>query len=114
MKLHFDSNQPYQWDAIRAITGLFEGQPLSGSDFEFNLSYGNLAYTESGFSNQLFLSEEQIWENVQAIQQANGINNGIAGFQGMNFSVEMETGTGKTYAYIRTIYELNKLYDFKK
>jgi type III restriction enzyme len=39
---------------------------------------------------------------------------GVGGEAGMNFSVEMETGTGKTYVYLRTIYELNKLYGFKK
>ena len=38
MKLHFDSNQQYQWDAIHAVTDLFEGQPLNGSDFEFPIS----------------------------------------------------------------------------
>lgn len=38
MKLHFDSNQEYQIEAIRAVTGIFEGQPLSGSDFEFSLT----------------------------------------------------------------------------
>ena len=60
------------------------------------------------------LSEEQIWNNVQTIQNRNGIKSNNDTLQGMNFSVEMETGTGKTYVYLRTVYELNKLYGFKK
>ena len=51
--------------------------------------------------------------NLQSVQLANDIVPTDA-LQGMNFSVEMETGTGKTYVYLRTIYELNKLYGFKK
>ncbi|HMG68605.1 MAG TPA: DEAD/DEAH box helicase family protein, partial [Chitinophagaceae bacterium] len=114
MKLHFDGNQEYQWDAVQAVTRVFEGQPLSGSNFEFTQAFGPIHYTENGFGNRLLLSEEQIWENVQFIQQTNHISTGNTELQGMNFSVEMETGTGKTYVYIRTIYELNKLYGFKK
>ena len=59
------------------------------------------------------LSEEQIFENVKAIQKKNelAVSDNL---DGMNFSVEMETGTGKTYVYLRTIYELNKKYGFKK
>jgi len=114
MKLHFDSNQDYQWDAIHAITHLFEGQTLNRSDFEFSISFGSVEYSENGFGNKLTLSEEQVWENVKTIQQRNEIETSNTELQGMNFSVEMETGTGKTYVYLRTIYELNKLYGFKK
>jgi len=64
--------------------------------------------------NRLTLTEEQIWENVKRIQQRHEIKSENTELQGMNFSVEMETGTGKTYVYLRTIYELNKLYGFKK
>src|SRR4030042_4865648 len=122
MKLHFDSNQEYQIDAIRAVTDIFEGQPLSGGDFEFSMTETGALLSENGVGNRLTLAEEQIWENVKRIQQRNEINtpptpldrgDHIA-LQGMNFSVEMETGTGKTYVYLRTIYELNKLYGFKK
>ncbi len=114
MKLHFDSSQQYQLDAIKAVTDLFEGQPLPSGDFETSLSYGSLAYSENGFGNKLLLNNEQIWENTRIIQQRNEINNAAGTFQGMHFSVEMETGTGKTYVYLRTIYELSKLYGFKK
>lgn len=114
MKLHFDSNQAYQQEAIKAITDIFEGQPLNGSDFEFAINAGGTLHAENGFGNNLILSEDQILENVKAIQQRNTIQNPVAALAGMNFTVEMETGTGKTYVYLRTVYELNKLYGFKK
>lgn len=119
MKLHFDSNQEYQLDAIKAITDIFEGQPLSGGDFEFSMSATGVLLSENGFGNKLALTEDQIWENTQIIQQRNAISllsfgEGVGGEAGMNFSIEMETGTGKTYVYLRTIYELQKLYGFKK
>jgi len=114
MKLCFDSNQQYQWDAIKSITGIFEGQPLSRSDFEFSVSHVGTLFSENGIGNHLSLSEEQILENVKSIQQRNEIREPVAELQGMNFSVEMETGTGKTYVYLRTVYELHKLYGFKK
>lgn len=114
MKLHFDSNQEYQLEAIKAIIDIFEGQPLSGGDFEFAVSSTGVMFSENGFGNRLALSEEQVLENVKGVQQRNEIKEKIDELQGMNFSVEMETGTGKTYVYLRTIYELNKLYGFKK
>jgi type III restriction enzyme len=114
MKLHFSPNQPYQLDAIRAITDVFEGQKLSNSDFEFSLNATGAMLSENGFGNKLSISETQILKNVMAIQKRNGIENKALNLQGMNFSVEMETGTGKTYVYLRTIYELNKLYGFRK
>ncbi len=114
MKLHFDSNQEYQLAAIKSITDIFEGQPLSTNDFEFSITSSGALLSENGLGNNLTLNEDQIWENVKAIQQHNEIRNSKSELQGMNFSVEMETGTGKTYVYLRTIYELQKLYDFKK
>jgi type III restriction enzyme len=114
MKLHFDSNQEYQIDAIKAVTDIFEGQPLSNGDFEFTIKTTGTLLSENGFGNNLTLNGDQIWENIKAIQQRNEIRNANTTFQGMNFSIEMETGTGKTYVYIRTVYELNKLYGFKK
>ena len=114
MKLHFDSNQEYQIEAIRAVTDIFEGQPLSGGDFEFSFTESGALLSENGVGNRLTLTKEQIWDNVRRVQQHNEIKNGNTELQGMNFSVEMETGTGKTYVYLRTIYELSKLYGFKK
>jgi type III restriction enzyme len=114
MKLYFDSNQLFQLEAIKSVTDIFEGQPLNGGDFEFSLVRTGAWHSADGVGNHLELTEEQIWENVKAIQQRNGIKNDNTGLQGLNFSVEMETGTGKTYVYLRTIYELNKLYGFSK
>jgi type III restriction enzyme len=129
MKLHFDSNQEYQLDAIKAITDIFEGQPLSGGDFEFSVSAAGALISENGLGNRLLLNKTQVYTNVLHIQDRQGISSinpkpgefwlalsreDFASSAGMNFSVEMETGTGKTYVYLRTIYELHKLYGFKK
>src|SRR5690554_5516690 len=113
MKLTFESNLNYQQEAIKSITDLFEGQPLEDSIMEFNLKEDGTLNLINGVSNNLILSEEQILTNLQAIQANNEINISEK-LDGMHFSVEMETGTGKTYVYLRTIYELNKQYNFKK
>ena len=68
MKLHFDSNQEYQIEAIRAVTDIFEGKPLSGGDFEFSLTQTGALLSENGVGNSRILTEEQIWENVISIQ----------------------------------------------
>jgi type III restriction enzyme len=70
-------------------------------------------FQEGGVGNRLSISEEQILKNVKEIQKKNELSV-IEKLDGMHFSVEMETGTGKTYVYLRTIYELNKKYGFKK
>jgi len=113
MKLQFDANQDYQLKAIQSIVDIFEGQPLNSGEFEVTLTDGGMKLTAMGVGNQLSISEEQILENVQKVQKANELYEAQE-LQGMNFSVEMETGTGKTYVYLRTIYELNKTYGFKK
>jgi len=115
LKLHFDSNQDYQLKAIQSVVDLFEGQPLNKGDFEFSLSDNSsgLKLNENGFGNNLVISDEQILENLNAVQKRNDIELSV-NLDGMNFSLEMETGTGKTYVYLRTVYELNKHYGFKK
>lgn len=113
MKLTFESNLNYQQEAIKSITDLFEGQPLEDSILEFNLKEEGTLNLINGVSNNLILSEEQILSNLQSIQANNEINVSEK-LDGMHFSIEMETGTGKTYVYLRSIYELNKLYGFKK
>ncbi len=115
MKLQFDPNQDYQKQAINAIVDIFEGQPLSSSELDFTLTHGSLSLSENGVGNNIVLTDEQILKNVQEVQQRNDIEpSRNFGMDGMNFSIEMETGTGKTYVYLRTIYELNKQYGFKK
>jgi type III restriction enzyme len=113
MKLTFEANLNYQQEAIKSITDLFEGQPLEDSILEFNLKEEGTLNLINGVSNNLILSEEQIFANLQGIQANNEIKVSEK-LDGMHFSVEMETGTGKTYVYLRSIYELNKLYGFKK
>lgn len=113
MKLNFDPNQQYQLDAINAIVRVFEGQPLNHGDFSFTIDNKNIITPIGGVGNQLTISPEQILANVQAVQKDNEISVSPE-LDGMHFSVEMETGTGKTYVYLRTIYELNKKYGFKK
>ncbi|HUI31943.1 MAG TPA: DEAD/DEAH box helicase family protein [Candidatus Acidoferrales bacterium] len=115
MKLQFDSHQDFQIQAIQSVVDIFEGQPLNTGDYEFSLQQGDtsLAFTENGVGNAIRLTEQEILKNVHSIQKRNGIEESSE-LKGLNFSVEMETGTGKTYVYLRTIYELNKTYGFKK
>lgn len=113
MKLSFESNLQYQLDAIKSITDLFEGQALDNSAFKSEISGIDTFNHIYSYGNKLIISEEQILSNLQSIQTNNEIK--VSEYlDGMHFSIEMETGTGKTYVYLRTIYELNKLYGFKK
>ncbi|MFD2522238.1 restriction endonuclease [Emticicia soli] len=129
MKLQFDGGQTYQLNAIQTVIDIFKGQPLAKGNFElsFAMEKSSISYTEKGIGNQLILSREHILQNVLAIQTANEISVSDALepciFQAidetyhqidLNFTIEMETGTGKTYTYLRTIYELNREYGFKK
>lgn len=113
MKLSFESNLHYQQEAISSITGLFEGQPIGNGLMQIEISELDTYAHIYSYGNRLVISENQILENLQSIQKKNEINVSSQ-LEGMHFSVEMETGTGKTYVYLRTIYELNKLYGFKK
>lgn len=125
MKLQF-SHQNYQTKAVDAVAKVFDGQPLAKSDFALTGQNGSVTYAANGsIGNGLKLSEEQVLANVQAVQKANGLpvsaelvaslsDNGKEVFSPLNFTIEMETGTGKTYTFIKTMYELNKLYGFKK
>ncbi|MFA5515720.1 MAG: DEAD/DEAH box helicase family protein, partial [Desulfuromonadales bacterium] len=113
MKLKFDDKQLYQLDAISAVVDLFEGQPLAAGAFEFSLKNIDQLFSELGLGNRLAIAEDALLANLQAVQKRNGI--AVADqLDGSHFSVEMETGTGKTYVYLRTIYELNRRYGFKK
>ncbi len=124
MKLKFDSNLEYQLEAIRAVTELFEGLPPRQGEFEISmtdtLAGSSLEYTELGIGNKLELGAEKVLENLHKIQERNNIAKSRSlldyddPYPFWNFSVEMETGTGKTYVYLRTIFELNRKYGFKK
>ena len=114
MKLKFDPNLQFQIDAVQVMTEVFDGQPLSEGDLEIGFyRQDRLFHSELGVGNQLVLDEKMILENVRKIQEHNSIER-VNALQGMNFSIEMETGTGKTYVYLRSIFELNRKYGFKK
>lgn len=114
MKIQFDNQQPHQLEAVQAVVDLFRGQPLQRGEYEIDLTgmAGGLL-TELGIGNQLHISAETILSNVQQIQRKHQLNVSTE-LSGLNFSIEMETGTGKTYVYLRTIHELHAKYGFKK
>jgi type III restriction enzyme len=120
MKLQFDSNLNYQRDAINAVINLFEGLPFKQSVFVTSLKQDNTLFNNLGIGNPPRLEDEKLLHNLHIIQEQNSIpKSRFLIEQGdtysfPNFSVEMETGTGKTYVYLRTIFELNQKYDFKK
>ncbi len=114
MQIKFDPALDYQNDAIQAVTSVFDGQPLVQSNFEISeTASSGMIPSELGIGNQITLSDDQLLANVQKIQTANDIEIAKT-LQGRDFSVEMETGTGKTYVYLRSIFELSKKYGLKK
>ena len=136
MKLHFDPNQQFQLDAIAAVTDLFEGQPQNAPTFtpinigDFGEIFAGQAQTELGMGNQILLDEQKLRANTRLVQHRNDIeiSDPAAALEAWelfdtpanaarncpHFSVEMETGTGKTYVYLRTIFELSQKYGFQK
>lgn len=120
MKLKFDSTQAYQVQAVAALTDLLEGQPLGQGDFTVTESVnvmGSVQQMELGVANNIAVTPETIYKNLATIQERNDIDpltEKEFAQNGLNFSVEMETGTGKTYVYLRTIFELSTKYGFKK
>lgn len=134
MKLHFEPNLDYQLDAIESVCDLFRGQEICRTEFtvsvqnagriagqgELGLTGGSfsqgelgMVQNELGVGNRLTLLDDEILENLRAIQLRNGLRPDSVLGSG-DFTVEMETGTGKTYVYLRTIFELNKRYGFTK
>ena len=114
MRLKFDPNLQFQIDAVNAMTEVFYGQPLSEGDLEIGFKRMDWIFqTELGIGNNLILDESVLLKNIHLVQEDNDIEK-VSSFQGRHFSIEMETGTGKTYVYLRTIFELYKKYGFKK
>lgn len=116
MKLQFDANLHYQEQAVSAVVDLFRGQTPKRSAFTVTMEDGaGQITTDNGIANKLELLEDEILENLQAVQLRNGLPQTKTLKKGAyDFDVEMETGTGKTYVYLRTIFELNKAYGFTK
>lgn len=120
MKLHFEDDLDYQKTAVESVVSLFKGQEISRS--EFTVTTGDSTPWQAqlenlpdvlGIGNRLLLVDEEIEENLRQVQLKNGLKPTDSLSSG-DFTVEMETGTGKTYVYLRTIFELNKNYGFTK
>ena len=122
MKIQFDSSLDYQKDAIKAITDIFQGQEICEANFtvyspEFLAKQQNIAFNDIGYGNRLTLTEGNLVQNVQNLQLANGLkpsDRSEIDRNNLDFTIEMETGTGKTYVYLRTIMELYRQYGFTK
>ncbi|SRR6266567_5971949 len=123
MEFKFDAQQEYQINAIEAVAGLLEGHPRNEVDVTFSLS--GLA----AVPNILTLSDGTLLQNLHAVQEQHKISQddalkcieadietagGVEHVRFPNFSIEMETGTGKTYVYIRTTLELFRRYGLRK
>ena len=119
MKLHFEPNLDFQLEAVEAVCGLFRGQEVCRTEFTVTRDaaepQSSLGFAENdlGIGNRLTLPDDGILENLKDIQLRNGLPPS-ASLDSGDFTVEMETGTGKTYVYLRTIFELNKRYGFTK
>ncbi|MCW5829129.1 MAG: DEAD/DEAH box helicase family protein [Deltaproteobacteria bacterium] len=136
MKLQFDPNQPYQRDAVAAVVDIFKGQPPEKLDYAVVFQtfdtpmFSGRINTDLGVGNRLTLTDDQLRQNVRSVQERNEVEipdpaqplehwqvpspDGQTTRSCNHYSVEMETGTGKTYVYLRTILELSKHYGFKK
>jgi len=117
MKFQFDPNLDFQHEAINAVVDLFDGQEVCQTNFTLApLKYDDQMdwlETDLGIGNRLRLLEEDIHQNIKDIQLRNGLAPSES-FGSKDFTVEMETGTGKTYVYLRTIFKMNRLYGFTK
>lgn len=117
MKLKFNANLQYQEDAIAAIVDLFRGQTPMQSNFTVTDYAGKVGLYDNGhgIGNKLELDADEILVNLKDVQLRNGIQQANELKQNQyDFDIEMETGTGKTYVYLRTIFELYKNYGFSK
>jgi type III restriction enzyme len=120
MKLHFEPDLDYQHTAIEAVCDLFRGQEINRTEFTVTRRpdggvQGELGLIENerGIGNRLTLLDDEIITNLKDIQLRNGLPPSGSLTSG-DFTVEMETGTGKTYVYLRTAFELNKRFGFTK
>jgi type III restriction enzyme len=118
VKLHFEPNLDYQLQAVEAVCDLFRGQESCRTEFTVTMAAprGDLLpqlESDLGLGNRLSLLDDEILSNVRAVQMRNGLPPSEK-LESGDFTVEMETGTGKTYVYLRTIFELNRRYGFTK
>ena len=123
MKFKFKIQQ-YQTEAVENTVNVFAGQPAQQGQKGYRIDLGKRAETiafegeDSGYSNgEIVLTNEQILDNIRDIQVAQLIqpSTSLAKGQGrVSLDIEMETGTGKTYVYIKTMFELNRRYGWCK
>jgi len=119
MKLHFEPDLDYQLAAIEAVCDLFRGQEICRTEFTVTRNpddkHIHMWSPENtlGVGNRLTLLDDELFANLGDIQLKNGLPPSGSLASG-DFTVEMETGTGKTYVYLRTIFELNKRFGFTK
>ena len=122
MKLKFDPDLDFQREAVAAVVELFNGQELGQTNFTVASleSHGTPLFgvaddgeSSLGVGNRLRLLDDDILDNVRKIQLRNGLEPSEQ-MGDMNFTIEMETGTGKTYVYLRTIFELHQKCGFTK
>lgn len=118
MKLHFEPNLDYQLAAVDAVCDLFRGQEICRTEFTVTKSALGEVFlpgmeSDLGIGNRLTLLDDELLKNLRDIQLRNGLPPSESLASG-DFTVEMETGTGKTYVYLRTIFELNKRFGFTK
>lgn len=125
----FDASQAYQLDAINSVVDLFDGQPKDAAKLEATLRSQVAALDETenaaldidlsqevgAVGNRLVLDNDTVLANLQRVQDRNGLEvaSKLSG-DALDFDIEMETGTGKTYVYLRTIFELAAQYNFTK
>ena len=122
MKLQFDPSLAYQQEAIAAVCDVFQGQTTKPALFtvaenlEEQFSKGQDLYgAHQGVGNRLRVDDEDLLKNVRTVQARHGLpQSEHLDKKALHFDIEMETGTGKTYVYLRTLLELNKRYGFTK
>jgi type III restriction enzyme len=122
LKIQFNPNLEYQKQAIESVAGVFEGQEICQTNFTvapLQSIGGDALFSDTqldkglGIGNRLKLLPEDIHKNIRKIQLQNGLAPSEK-MDSMDFTVEMETGTGKTYVYLRSIFEMNRRYGFTK
>ena len=129
MKLKF-KNQEFQTDAVNSVVDLFLGQEKTKGTFSVDNNGMDNFLGTMGVGNALLIDQKTLADNMHAVQRRNnlpltdpdwGFNFGNVDFSNFSFqgktpqfSIEMETGTGKTYVYTKTIFELNRKYGFTK
>ena len=118
MKLKF-RHQPFQADAAKAVCDVFASQPLRTPTYMIDSGLGQLSLSQTqdftGFSNApIVVTDDKILEHIRTTQRQGGIKPSDSLVGRFNLTIEMETGVGKTYTYIKTMYELNKRYGWSK